>query len=837
MRSVVASLGVLGLILVLAGCREKKQVSARVQPAEQADEFATIAGVKLQGSYVQIPYYGDLWVTTWGKDGHLYSIFGDGTGMRDRLPTLLMDEQDEFDRNYVQVRPGWYKVKDPRGDAAEWCEIYDCSKAYRLAPYTPAGLVRLRGSVPRFRLGTGPEQDILARHIPYGDLRAFEHMDKPSSLVAVGKRFYAHMHYPPGKPVRGYLAWSDDSGRTWHHRPRSPWGGKSPFRVAMFFNMGRAYRLNADGYLYALGVGTEADLDPPRRQRVYLLRVPLLSGRALAQAAPEQWLRRPAAEKDPVLDYDRYEYFAGHDATGQVRWVSDPEKAEPLGGIFTIAQGSAMYHPGLKRYLFLSGLIGTAARRELFGPEVPEPDQEHPAGAVFEAPAPWGPWRLAGRFPAGYIASWIPKGTGPDSAWFAAAGGGGVTYALNLARLKFIRRTPRHEPARVQVLDTRKVEQVVGDWDFETLRRTRQQTETRFNLAHTDLGVPVEHRGKLWLLFGDSDPEAPGWDEFHDDSLAWTTARTARELKLHFLTDPRGGRGYLNPRIRFRNDPKRDVDLGALNVPVAAVSDEQTLFVWFTTDAAGRSLLARSDDGGRTFWHVYDFGSTHFIDLAAVRVDGPPPGLAPSGRDGPWVLVFGSGNHQHPHVYLAATPLEALRRGDRGRVWFLSRIEPAPKQWKLSWSRREADAVPLFHIEHGQGPGVMSEVPHAWGFGEPLIHYNHKLRLWMATYNSARRTIRLRTAPRPWGPWSASVVLFDPARDYGRGPAYGRYIGNGRVERLGGQGELYGPYVIPRFTRVLPDGQVKLYWLLSPWQPYTVLLMESTLRIAAEEHP
>ena len=73
-------------------------------------------------------------------------------------------------------------------------------------------------------------------------------------------------------------------------------------------------------------------------------------------------------------------------------------------------------------------------------------------------------------------------------------------------------------------------------------------------------------------------------------------------------------------------------------------------------------------------------------------------------------------------------------------------------------------------------------------------------------------------------------MLFDPAKDYGHGPAYGRYIGDGKTERLGGQGELYGPYIIPRFTEGLDNNRIRLYWLLSPWQPYVVYLMESTLR-------
>ncbi len=834
--------GLVLVLLVVQGCDEEKP--GNVDAAESADDFAVIGRVDAPSEFRQIPYYGDIWATTWADDGHLYSIFGDGTGMKDRLPTLLVGEPDEFDAAYKEVRPGWFKVKDPRGDAAEWCEIYDCSKAYRQAPYTPAGMVRLEGPVPDFKLRGGQHQDVVARHIPYGDLTAFEQMDKPSSLVAVGPRFYAHMHYPPGEPVYGYTAWSDNHGKTWHAIDGSPWKATSPFRVTMFFNMGQAYRENRDRYLYGLGIGREVALEDPQPQEVYLLRVPLDRSDSPSESRDANEARKPrnpsrplyanrtpTASDDPVLNYSAYEYFAGLDAHGRPAWSGKAEDAKPLEGLATKAQGSALYHPELKRYLFLSGYLENVELRKGDARREGVPQGEIPAAALFEAPHPWGPWRLAGRFPGGYIASFVPKGAGPNSVYFAAAGGGGLTYALNIGRLEFETRPPRVVPASLRQVQTRKVEQVIGDVDFETLQPTRQRTESQVNLLHSDLGASFEHDGKLWFLFGDSDPESPGWDEYHDDAVAWTTARSVEEFRLNFLKDSNSGRGYLNPRIRGTvdgSDPKLDVDLGTLNVPLDGVSDGKSVYVWFTTGGAQRSLVAHSDDSFRSFKKVFDFGKTHFVDVAVERARGPIPGIPESETD-PWVWVFGSGNADHREVYLAALPLDGLRRGDRSTVRFLKRATPAVRQWELEWSDRESEAAPIFRIEHGDGPGLMSAVPHGWGFGEPLIHYNRALQLWVATYNSARRTIRLRTAAQPWGPWSESIVLFDPAEDDGQGPAYGRYVGDDRTERLGGQGELYGPYVIERFTRVLPDGRIKLYWLLSPWQPYTVVLMESIL--------
>ncbi len=774
-----------------------------------------IESVRIAGDFVKIPYPGDLWTATWDDDDRLFLAFGDATGMNGCLPTLLMDEPDEFDEAYVEESPGCYRPKEADN---EYCEVFSCAQCLPLCQYTPAGLVELRGPAPNFETCDGPDQCVVSRHIPYGDLRVFEHSDKPSSLVFIGGRMYMHLHYPPGEPTYGYVAYSDNDGESWKAIPDSPWGQDSPFRVMMFINMGRAYGLNRDGYLYGLGIGEEIG-EEPELQQVYLARVRVRNG----------------GGPDPVLDYRAYEYFAGWKSGGEPRWVGyeQRDEAAPLEGLATAAQGSAIYHEGAGRYLFLSGLADIAPGEQLGLPGVQDPI---PAGVLYEAPKPWGPWRRAGMFPGGYIPSIIPKDAGPRHFYFTASGGGFVTYNLNVGRMEFElgqggsggESAGNGPPFRL--LTTRKLEQVIGDLDFETLKPTRQQTETRFGIAHTDLGAPFEHGGKLYFLFGDSDPEAPGWDERHDDAIAWTEAEGPEDFLLTFLKDSTRGRGYANPRISCPDEGKDDcVDLGTLNVPVAGLSDGETMFVWFAVDSAGRSLLARSEDGGYTFRKVYDFGRTHFIDIAAARVNGPLPGMSACSSD-QWVLIFGSGNHDNPDVYLAAAPLESLRAGDRQAVRFLSGAQfPPGGEPQLTWSPKESDAVPLFRIEHGPGLSPERRAMHAWAFGEPLIHYSRELDLWLATYNAQQKTIRLRAARHPWGPWSDSMVLFDPAKDYGWGPAYGRYIGDGKTPQLGAEGELYGPYLIPRFTRILPGGSVRLNWLLSTWQPYTVVLMESVL--------
>ncbi len=775
--------------LVAAACT----TAATDEPTQFASRHA-ITGARIDGPFTPVPWVGDIWTTTWAADGTLYGAFGDGTGMDRCLPELLPGEADEFDSGYTEVAPGRFVPPNPASN--EYCEVFDCPDAgLPLCPYTPAGLVRIDGDLPQVEPCDGADQCIVSRHLPYGDLRVFEASDKPSSLLAIGDRIYAAMHAPPGEAEVGYLAYSDDRGRTWTKVDGSPWTDDSPFTVLMFIQKGRGYDLDRDGYVYALGIADELGT-PATSQPVHLARVRLGAGDTAA---------------DPVIDYDAWEYLAEVAPSGAPRWSNDPASTVALDGVTTLAQGAALYHEGSRQYLFLSGFT------DLDG-----------TGTLYAADNPWGPWYTAAELPAGYIAGVIAEDAGPDSFWFTAAGGGGVTYNLNLGQIVLdIDRDAR--PSALSVVTTQKVEQLIGDVDLETLEPTRQRTASRFNVEFTDLGAPFEYDGRLWFLFGDTDPEAPGWDEYHDDTIAWTDASSITDLQLEFLTDPSAGRGVQNLVIGCPDTGDPDcVDLGAVNVPVAGLGDGDTMFVWFTQDVAERSLLARSDDGGRTFAKVYDLGDTHFIDLQATRVDDAPPGLD---GDGPWVLIFGSGDRDHADVYLAATPLDALRAGDRSAVRFLADIAYGidGTVTSASWSADEGDATALFDIQGGTGPGVMDDVPHGWGFGEPLVTYDPTLDLWLATTNVARRRIVLRTAAAPWGPWSAPTTLFDPAIDYGDGPAYGRFVGDGETDRLGGQGELYGPYLLPRFTEIRDDGTIALYWLVSTWQPYTVVVMESVV--------
>jgi len=104
--------------------------------------------------------------------------------------------------------------------------------------------------------------------------------------------------------------------------------------------------------------------------------------------------------------------------------------------------------------------------------------------------------------------------------------------------------------------------------------------------------------------------------------------------------------------------------------------------------------------------------------------------------------------------------------------------------------------------------------------------------------------VRARFALAPWGPWSEPTEIFQPGKD----GAFCRYmhavretctdtIGGDNVDTSTGNdaaGDPYAPYVLTRFTRPTPEG-AEIYFLMSTWNPYQVVVMRANLAISARE--
>jgi hypothetical protein len=361
-----------------------------------------IESILVPDEVVSIPYYGDLWSNSWSADGKLYLSWGDGTGLPGCAPShdgVLPGAWGDWTTEEDPTQPGCFWLAHPSGDLQQelFCDLFGCdAQCFPLCAYTDAGLLALGGTVPEFDACSG-EDCIVARHIPtpetppVGEDGSVQKDHKTSSMLFVGDRLYIASHTPAGEPELGFLAYSDDGGLSWTEtQASSPWGASSPFRVAMFVNMGQAYELNEDGYVYAMGVPHELAASP---MSVVLGRVPVGS----------------------VADHGQWTVLAGFDGSGQPIWSSDASGAVAMEGLQTQCQGSAMYHPGAERYLFLTGV-------ETF---------DSGQGALYEAVHPWGPWIRVGDIPGTNISSLVAKGAGDDFVFYTAAGGTSP-YNLNI---------------------------------------------------------------------------------------------------------------------------------------------------------------------------------------------------------------------------------------------------------------------------------------------------------------------------------------------------------------------------------------------------------------------
>jgi len=188
------------------------------------------------------------------------------------------------------------------------------------------------------------------------------------------------------------------------------------------------------------------------------------------------------------------------------------------------------------------------------------------------------------------------------------------------------------------------------------------------------------------------------------------------------------------------------------------------------------------------------------------------------------VLIWGSGAYRKSSPRLACIPSERIE--DRSALRYFAGLDSAGAP---RWSERESDAAAL--ADHD----VVGELSAAWI--EPV-------RRWTMLYNSKEpRGIVMRTASKPWGPWSDAEVVFQPWLDNG----YGNFmhVSWELPERRDAFHDpnkqnvwagAYGPYLIPRFAH----GDARrcwIYYTLSSWNPYQVILARSEIGAPLDPPP
>jgi Domain of unknown function (DUF4185) len=368
---------------------------------------------------------------------------------------------------------------------------------------------------------------------------------------------------------------------------------------------------------------------------------------------------------------------------------------------------------------------------------------------------------------------------------------------------------------------TVRVEQLIGDCDYAQQAKTGQcvpttsRTLTRAKVLGTDLGASFESNGNLIFLFGDT--LGPAEDYFASDTMASSVSTDPDAgLMLDFFLRPDGAPFFL--RVAGHR-------LGAAEVPHAGIRLDSATYVAFNTgvdinlpdpNSNAYSILTRFDEAARRFTALRTISSRpngRFITTSLQR----------HGSD---VVMFGLGAYRASHVYLATVPATNFESGS-GTRYFTGLVNGQPV-----WSTSELDAAPI--VTDGSA-------------GNVSVTFAKDLGLWLMTYDGGSATpqtagVYFTYAAQPWGPWSRPQLIFNARRE----GALGTFIHDPSIvpsDRLNGptiggndpnttRGGSYAPYMIERFTRVRGD-KLSIYYLLSTWNPYTIVEMRSDFTIAA----
>nr|WP_090276905.1 DUF4185 domain-containing protein [Mycolicibacterium komanii]CRL70579.1 peptidase S15 [Mycolicibacterium komanii] len=207
------------------------------------------------------------------------------------------------------------------------------------------------------------------------------------------------------------------------------------------------------------------------------------------------------------------------------------------------------------------------------------------------------------------------------------------------------------------------------------------------------------------------------------------------------------------------------------------------------------SAIAWSDDNGETF-HVapetvrYNqpwSGNQNFQQMAFVR-----------GDDG-YVYVYGTPNGRQGAAYLARVPEQDILDLSKYEYWNGgSAWGGAPAGWIKG---NPSAATYVFGVEQGSC-GATSAGNQV---SEMSVQYNKQLKKYVALHGDQFNNIVMRTSDTPQGTWSAPKVLMN--------------------QQPGG---IYAPMMHPWSPSTQGTG-TDLYWNLSLWDSYNVMLMKTDL--------
>jgi hypothetical protein len=416
-------------------------------------------------------------------------------------------------------------------------------------------------------------------------------------------------------------------------------------------------------------------------------------------------------------------------------------------------------------------------------------------------------------------------------------------------------------------LSTRKIVQLTGDEDISEVlpfgvisRDTINQTGIRFGIHGTDLGSSFQHNNKTYFLFGDTWPsfflgEPLGDDDgfFQNrDAVAFTEdthVDPVEGLRLTFLQHP----PMLHPLPEDHD--QLIARQGEYNVPLEGVSLNNRMFVFFTQGHTfiepghhyvHESVVTQCMDSvgspneGVNFHRIYQFSNNKFINISLERGLLTTEEASQLNLVDPEVLfIWGTGRYRASDVYLCIKSTFHLSVRDGIRYY-------CGKNGSFQWSLNEEDATPLVNTG---------------SVGELSVRWNKFLQRYFMMFNAdSPKGIMLHSAKKPWGPWTQTPrtvfsaehserpedCIKDGLRRFihagwnRRDLCFQDHMHEGRPnppwsleESRDLDGDAYGPYQIGHMATGLDGEFTDLFFTMSTWNPYQVVLM--TTRVTTDD--
>lgn len=314
-------------------------------------------------------------------------------------------------------------------------------------------------------------------------------------------------------------------------------------------------------------------------------------------------------------------------------------------------------------------------------------------------------------------------------------------------------------------------------------------TQTPYDIGGTDLGIPIYHNDRMYLLFGDtfSSEDSISGTNWRRNTTAWSSDTIpSNGITLNGWATAANGMA----KQTFTNNAPAGV---VTNIPTGGISVNGNLYVWFMNvtqwgPASGewyisQAELAKWNDATTSFTVVNNntFAGNGNFGMVAAR----------EGVDG------------DPYIYLWGTPAGRL-----GKVK-LARFLPAQIEDRGSYEFYDGlvNGVPQWTSDEFAADYVINAT-----VGEMSVFYNRCVDTWtMLYFNESNDRVQIRQAYDPWGPWSAPVTVMTQ----GQCPS--------------GTFGLYAPYMHPRWVEY--NGRT-VYFTYSLWTPYDVYLAKVTLDTA-----